>query len=168
MDYAMIGKIEKAKRYAEECKDRVRFKSFRAKFQGDNSTHTITYDNETFNIDDEFFDAHGYTQHTMAVEKMLEGMVVSPAQSKNNFAMDTSMISRLKKAKQYADERDRVRFESFVADIKGENSTHTVSYEDGKFHCDCSFFSSRGYCSHSIAMERVLENMLPKPASQGA
>jgi len=36
MDYGMIGKIEKAKRYAEE-RDRIRFNQFSVTFDGDNT-----------------------------------------------------------------------------------------------------------------------------------
>ena len=36
MDYGLIGKIEKAKRYAEE-RERIQFSSFTARIKGDNS-----------------------------------------------------------------------------------------------------------------------------------
>jgi hypothetical protein len=39
MDYGMIGKIEKAKRYAEERADRIRFVSFTVEVNGSNSKH---------------------------------------------------------------------------------------------------------------------------------
>jgi len=42
MDYGMIGKIEKAKRYAEE-RDRIKFNSFSVTIQGENNPHTVTY-----------------------------------------------------------------------------------------------------------------------------
>ena len=41
MDYGMIGKIEKAKRYAEEP-ERFCFDDFTVCFDGDNSGHTVT------------------------------------------------------------------------------------------------------------------------------
>ena len=37
MDYGMIGKIEKAKIYAEE-RERIRFDSFQVSFQGENNS----------------------------------------------------------------------------------------------------------------------------------
>ena len=40
MQSSMIGKVEKAMRYAHEP-DRVKLASFRASFAGDNGTHTL-------------------------------------------------------------------------------------------------------------------------------
>ena len=40
MDSGMIGKIEKAKRYAEE-KDRITLNNFQATFKGDNNDHVV-------------------------------------------------------------------------------------------------------------------------------
>jgi len=73
--------------------------------------------------------------------------------------MDYGMIGKIEKAKRYANERERIQFESFKATIAGEHSQHTVTF-DGAWHCDCSFFQSRGVCSHTMAMERILEGML--------
>ena len=42
MDYGMIGKIEKAKRYAEE-RHRFNFDDFHVKFHGDNNEHDVTF-----------------------------------------------------------------------------------------------------------------------------
>lgn len=78
--------------------------------------------------------------------------------------MDNAMIGKIEKAKRYAEERDRFTFQSFTVTVRGENSNHVVNYEDGNFHCDCSFFQSRGYCSHSMAMERLLDQMIVSPA----
>lgn len=75
--------------------------------------------------------------------------------------MDYGMIGKIEKAKFYAQEREqRIHFESFRVRVDGDNSVHTVTYDEGKWHCDCDFFKGRGYCSHSMAMERVLENMV--------
>jgi len=76
--------------------------------------------------------------------------------------MDYAMIGKIEKAKRYAEERHRIKFHNFHVSIEGENGTHTVHYEDGVFDCDCSFFQSRGYCSHSMAMERILDQMVEK------
>ena len=74
--------------------------------------------------------------------------------------MDYGMIGKIEKAKIYAEERDRIEFESFRVKIEGENNIHVVTYEDGIWDCDCDFFASRGVCGHSMAMERILENMV--------
>ncbi len=41
MDYGMIGKIEKAKRYAEQ-KDRIHIELLKVTFEGENNPHTVT------------------------------------------------------------------------------------------------------------------------------
>ena len=74
--------------------------------------------------------------------------------------MDYSMIGKIEKAKRYAEQRDRIRFMSFSVTFDGDNNPHEVTYEGGTWHCDCSFFQSRGVCSHTMAMERILAGML--------
>ena len=74
--------------------------------------------------------------------------------------MDYGMIGKIEKAKLYAEERDRITFESFRVKIEGDNNVHYVTYNNGLWDCDCDFFASRGVCGHSMAMERVLESMV--------
>ena len=85
--------------------------------------------------------------------------------------MDSGMIGKILKAKQYAQERDRIEFTQFAVTLHGENSDHQVTYEQGQWNCECSFFRSHGVCSHSMALERILEGMIhgqqqtePEPA----
>jgi hypothetical protein len=75
--------------------------------------------------------------------------------------MDSGLISKIEKAKRYAEERDRIAFRSFAVDFRGDHSTYRVSYEDGQWQCTCPFSQRRGICSHTMALERVLEGMLP-------
>ncbi len=74
--------------------------------------------------------------------------------------MDYAMISKLEKAKQYAQERDRFTFNTFEVALEGANGPHVVSYDHGKWNCDCSFFQSRGRCSHTMSLEVILEGMV--------
>ncbi len=78
--------------------------------------------------------------------------------------MDYGMIGKIEKAKRYAEERDRIKFTSFSVTIQGENNAHVVTFDDNQWNCDCSFFKTRGVCSHSMALERVLAGMLPESA----
>ena len=78
--------------------------------------------------------------------------------------MDSGMIGKIQKARFYAEEPERIRFEQFQATFQGRNSRHTVSYDRGAWHCTCNFFASRGVCSHTMAMERLLGVMLPPEA----
>lgn len=77
--------------------------------------------------------------------------------------MDSGMIGKIQKAKWYAEELDRITFNEFRVTLNGSNSTHAVSYSNGEWSCDCEFFASRGVCSHTMALERVLGVMLPAP-----
>ncbi|MGD0708792.1 MAG: SWIM zinc finger family protein [Anaerolineaceae bacterium] len=76
--------------------------------------------------------------------------------------MDSGMIGKIEKGKRYAEERGkRIHFQSFTVQVDGDNSSHTVKLENGQVQCDCDFFRTRGRCSHTIALETVLEGMLP-------
>ena len=74
--------------------------------------------------------------------------------------MDYGMIGKIEKAKRYAEERDRFRFASFKVTVDGSNNPHTVTYENGVWQCDCDFFQSRLRCSHTMALEFILEGMV--------
>ena len=78
--------------------------------------------------------------------------------------MQSSLIGKIEKAKRYAQEKDRITFNEFAVKFHGENNDYDTSYKDGQWHCSCSFFSSWGLCSHTMAMERILANMLPPEA----
>ena len=75
--------------------------------------------------------------------------------------MDYGLIGKIEKAKRYSEERERIGFESFRASFDGTNNSHTVEFSDGQWKCDCDFFLRRGLCSHTMALERILEGMLP-------
>ncbi len=71
MDSGMIGKIDKAKRYAQERK-RFRFTQFDVVFHGDNNDHRVTFNNGVFKCDCDFFKTHRHCGHTMALEILLQ------------------------------------------------------------------------------------------------
>jgi hypothetical protein len=77
MDYGMIGKIEKAKRYAEE-RDRFCFTEFEITFAGDNNSHKLGFGDGKFHCDCEFFLTHERCGHTMALEILLKDMLPAP------------------------------------------------------------------------------------------
>jgi hypothetical protein len=76
--------------------------------------------------------------------------------------MDYGMIGKIEKARRYAEERRRISFEQFKASFNGENNPHNVEFESGEWKCDCNFFTTRGVCSHTMALERILDEMLPE------
>ena len=76
--------------------------------------------------------------------------------------MQSSLIGQIEKAKYYAQEKGRATFTSFAVNFEGKNSTHTVTYENGQWHCSCRSFRSHGTCSHSMALQQMLGDMLPE------
>lgn len=74
--------------------------------------------------------------------------------------MDSGMVSKIEKARRYAEEKDRVQFCAFEVKFRGEHGDHVVKYDKGVWQCDCHFFSQRQVCSHTMALERILEGML--------
>ncbi len=78
--------------------------------------------------------------------------------------MDYGMIGKIDKAKRYAEQRDRICIESLTVTFDGENNPHTVQLQNGVWQCDCDFFQSRGRCSHTMALQKILGGMLPEQA----
>jgi len=71
MQSSLIGKIEKAKRYAQET-ERVTFSEFSVEFQGEHDNYTTSYQ--------DFFSNWGLCSHTMALERILGSMLPKEAQ----------------------------------------------------------------------------------------
>jgi hypothetical protein len=78
--------------------------------------------------------------------------------------MQSSLIGKIEKAKRYAQETDRITFSELSVNFRGDNDTYTTEYKNGKWQCSCHFFANWGLCSHTMALERVLRNMLPEEA----
>ncbi len=70
----VVSDVEKAARYADEP-DRIQFKTFKATFHGNNSEHVVTYDNGAWHCDSMSFQLRGVCSHTMAMERLLRGMI---------------------------------------------------------------------------------------------
>ncbi len=82
--------------------------------------------------------------------------------------MDTSIIGKIEKAKRYAEQKERVSITSFAATFKGNHDQYNIRFEDGAWRCECHFFATREVCSHTMAMQRILDEMLtsqPEPVS---
>jgi hypothetical protein len=73
MNSGMIGKIEKAHRYAGE-RERFQFEGLQVSVQGDNTAHTVTLRDSRWGCDCDFFAHNESCAHTMALGLMLEGM----------------------------------------------------------------------------------------------
>ena len=80
--------------------------------------------------------------------------------------MHSGMIGKVEKARRYARERDRLRFTQMTVSIDGDNGSHEVRYDDlGGWECNCDFFAHRRTCAHTMALELLLDGMLPEEAA---
>ena len=75
--------------------------------------------------------------------------------------MDSGMIGKVEKARRYAGERQRFRFNKFDLTFHGDNNNHHVTFDSGAFHCDCEFFVTHQRCAHTMALELMLKDMVP-------
>ncbi len=82
--------------------------------------------------------------------------------------MQSSLIGKIEKAKRYAHEPERAKIAEFSASFQGDNNLYQVKYESGKWHCTCRFFSQMGICSHIMALQKIMEPMLPPEAMSQA
>jgi hypothetical protein len=74
--------------------------------------------------------------------------------------LNSSMVNKIVKAKQYAERPDRASFQSLEVDFDGDNGIHRVSFHEGVWHCECDFFATWQICCHTMAMERILDPMV--------
>ncbi|MFC1986774.1 hypothetical protein ACFLUK_00285 [Chloroflexota bacterium] len=78
MQSSLIGKIEKAKRYAQE-KDRVTFSELVVEFRGENAEYVTSYQEGKWHCSCHFFLSWGLCSHTMALERILGHMLPEEA-----------------------------------------------------------------------------------------
>lgn len=76
--------------------------------------------------------------------------------------MSPSLMSmrKIEKAKDYALQKERVRFTSCTIRFQGDNGDHTISYDGERWGCDCDYIIGRESCTHIMAMELMLEGMV--------
>ena len=77
--------------------------------------------------------------------------------------MDTSLVRKMEKAKDYAAQQGRVTLMQCQATFRGDNSDHEISYESGEWSCSCYYFTSRRECTHTMAMQLMLSNLMKEP-----
>ena len=75
--------------------------------------------------------------------------------------MDSGMIGKVEKAHRYARERDRLRISQLSVSVAGDNGSHDVRFNDGRWECSCDFFAHHWTCAHTMALELVFDGMLP-------
>lgn len=73
MDSGMIGKIQKAKRYAQE-RERFHIESLVISVDGTNNAHRVTLEDGKLHCTCDFFQTREFCSHTMALEEILKDM----------------------------------------------------------------------------------------------
>ena len=81
--------------------------------------------------------------------------------------MNSSMISKIEKARRYAEEPDRAQIERLQVQFRGDHDIYQVGFSDGHWSCSCHSFSAlhNGTCSHIMALERLLGVIAPTETS---
>ncbi|MBM3139743.1 MAG: hypothetical protein FJZ92_05870 [Chloroflexi bacterium] len=80
--------------------------------------------------------------------------------------MHSGMIGKIEKGHRYAQERERFHFRELSVTVHGNNDDHDVVLRDGHWNCACDFFAHNGACAHTIALETLLDGMLPATARE--
>lgn len=84
--------------------------------------------------------------------------------------MDTSMINKIQKAKEYSHQPERVTFHTLSLVFKGDNNTYNIALGPEGWSCSCPGFSKYGICPHIMALEKIYKPMLkvnPLPYAPG-
>ena len=74
--------------------------------------------------------------------------------------MHSSIISKIEKARIYAEEKERVNITSLSATFRGNHSEYELSLHETGWHCSCSSFDTQAICSHTMAVQRMLDGMV--------
>lgn len=80
MHSSVIGKIEKANRYARET-DRISIDRISLTFRGDNDTHRVALESDRWQCTCHYFDSWKTCVHVLALQKILGQMLPEAAQT---------------------------------------------------------------------------------------
>ncbi len=164
MDYSMIGKIQKAKEYAEDP-SRVTLHNLSAEFVGSNNSYQVSLGPDGWYCSCPGFQKYGICPHIMAIERGLGPML---KRQPLPYAPGQNVVSDVEKAKNYAERLgELMTFTSFEAGFRGGHNDYTISYKNGVWDCDNPYFVTHGVCSNTMAMERMLKGMV-KPLTMPA
>lgn len=84
--------------------------------------------------------------------------------------MDSSMINKIQKSKEYAQEPERITFHTMEIEFRGDNSTYTIILAPDGWSCTCPGFEKYGICPHIMTVEKLFKAMLkrdPLPYASG-
>ena len=87
---------------------------------------------------------------------MLGGTTAPPdADKEREELMNSSLISKIEKAKRYATEPERVHFSALDVRFRGDNGTHRIRLSGDEWSCECDHFQVTGLCSHVMTLQRL-------------
>ncbi|HEY8648168.1 MAG TPA: hypothetical protein VIM50_02230 [Candidatus Limnocylindria bacterium] len=78
--------------------------------------------------------------------------------------MNSSLISKIEKAKRYAAEPDRIHFQALDVSFRGDNGSHRVRLSGDAWSCECDHFAVHGLCTHVMTMQRLFSAHLSDDA----
>ena len=166
MNSSIIGKIDKARRYALEP-ERVQLGALAATFRGSHDEYELTLASSAWRCSCHFFETHGTCAHIIAAQRILAPMLPEGARYEHTArpgGYDSGLIGKLDKSRRYAQEPDRLTIRTLATSFRGSNDDHDLALQDGSWRCACHYFEVNDVCAHSMAAQRILAPMLPEDA----
>lgn len=80
MNSALISKIEKSRRYAQQP-ERVTIQGLDLSFQGEHDLYHVTLRDGQWTCSCHFFEGYGTCAHVMGIQRMFEAMLTSEART---------------------------------------------------------------------------------------
>src|SRR5260221_11412005 len=68
--------------------------------------------------------------------------------------MNSSLISKIEKAKRYSAEPDRVHIQSLDVSFRGDNGSHKIRLSGDEWSCECDHFVAHGLCAPVMPLQR--------------
>ncbi len=161
----LIGKIEKARYYAQEP-ERFAINALTADLKGENHGHSIALREDTWSCDCGAFQRHHTCSHVMSLQKLLSPMLSEQARVDMPLRMHSEMISMIEKSRHYVHEPERITITGLSGHFHGSNNIHVLAYTGHSLSCDCTTFRLYQTCAHVMALQKILTAMLPPEALQ--
>ena len=73
--------------------------------------------------------------------------------------MYSSLIGKVQKSQIYAQEKERVIISDLKATFQGDHDTYELNYGNESWQCSCKNFGTERFCSHTMAIEKIMEGM---------
>jgi hypothetical protein len=162
---SLYGKIEKARRYAQEP-DRIRINALDLSFHGEHDAYRIALAGDAWSCSCHTFEGFGMCAHIMAVQRMYDVMLSSEARTapgREPF-VQSALIGKIEKARRYAQQPERARLHSLDLAFHGEHDEYHLSLQGDDWRCSCHSFETFGLCAHIMAVQRLFEPMLTAEA----